>query len=299
MQRLAIAYWFAKCAFSALVLLFACGVATAWFGSGLQLPSKTTRELIAFVLNRYVREPVPAVVLVGSSLTFQLSEEFFAIHSLRNLGIPGGSPVTGLEIVANSSRLPKIILVEANVLSRSIDTSLVERYSGIGAAGPLFFRPVKAAIAGYEGWRHPPPSQVQVSTELNTELNRLLAKPPSDFDNRVYTDRAIQQFYDEDPTVAARMNVERIEQLMRSVEQRGARLLLFEIPYFAPLEEARFPKITREIVHAKFSDPERWLRIDFDRKELRWADGVHLDARSAVIIARSMGKALSSFLDPP
>ncbi len=288
MQRMAIVRWFAKCAFSALVLLFACGMATAWFGHGLQLPSNTTRDGTTIALNRYTQEPVPAVVLVGSSLTFRLSEEYFATPSVRNLAIGGGSPVTGLEIVANSPRLPKIILVEANVLSRSIDAALVERYSGNGAAGPLFFHPVKAAIAGYDGWRR----QARVSTDIN----RLLAEPPSDFDNRIYADRALQQFNDDDPTVAVRVNVARIEQLMRSVEQRGARLLLFELPYLAPLEESRFAKITSEIVHAKFSDPDRWLRIDFDRKELRWADGVHLDARSSLIIARSMDKTLSSLL---
>jgi len=72
--------------------------------------------------------------------------------------------------------------------------------------------------------------------------------------------------------------------------------LLFELPYLAPLEESRFAKITSKIVHAKFLDPDRWLRIDFDRKELRWGDGVHLDARSSLIIARSMDKTLSSLL---
>jgi len=282
---MAIVRWFAKCAFSALVLLFACGMATAWFGHGLQLPSNTTGDGTTIALNRYTQEPVPAVVLVGSSLTFRLSEEYFATPSVRNLAIAGGSPVTGLEIVANSPRLPKIILVEANVLSRSIDAALVERYSRSGAAEPLFFRPVKTAIAGYEGWLH-----------ASSNLSRLLAEPPSDFDNRIYVDRALQQFNDDDPTVAVRVNVARIEQLMRSVEQRGAQLLLFELPYLAPLEESRFAKITSEIVHAKFSDPDRWLRINFDRKELRWGDGVHLDARSSLIIARSMDKALSSLL---
>jgi hypothetical protein len=294
MQQMAIVRWFAKCAFSALMLLFACVMATAWFGNGLQLPSNTTRDGTAIVLNRYIREPVPAVVLVGSSLTFRLNEEYFATPSLRNLAIAGGSPVTGLEIVANGPRLPRIILVEANVLSRLVDAALVETYSRSDVAGSLFFRPIKAAIAAYEGWLHASPSHVEASTVLS----RLLAEPPSDFDNRIYADRALQQFDADDPTVAVRVNVARIEQLMHSVEQKGTRLLLFELPYLGPLEESRFAKITSEIVHAKFPDPDRWLRIDFDRKELRWRDGVHLDERSSLIIARAMDKALSSLLGP-
>ena len=62
-----------------------------------------------------LREPMPDIVLVGSSLTFRLKEEYFATRGLRNLALAGGSPVTGLEIVANQPRLPQYILVEANV----------------------------------------------------------------------------------------------------------------------------------------------------------------------------------------
>jgi hypothetical protein len=126
----------------------------------------------------------------------------------------------------------------------------------------------------------------------------LLAQPPSDFDNRNYADRALQQFNAEDPTLAARMNAKRIEQLIPAVEQGGARLLLFELPYSEQLEESRSAKITRQIVHTKFPDPERWLRIDSTRRELRWADGVHLDERSAVIVTQSIDRALSSLLGP-
>jgi hypothetical protein len=294
MQQISAVQWLAKCGFSAVMLLFASGLATAWFGNGLQLPSTTTRDGALLVLNRYAKERIPDVALVGSSLTFRLKEEYFATSSLRNLALAGGSPVTGLEIVANKSRLPKIILVEANVLSRPTDDALVARYSRDVAAEPLIFRPIRTAVAAYENWLHAAPSHAQVSSALS----RLLEEPPNEFDNRVYADRALQQFNAEDPTAAVRMNAERIEHLRRAVEQRGARLLLFELPYSAPLEDSRSAKITREIVHAKFPDPDRWLRIDFARGELRWADGVHMDERSALIVAQSIDKALSSLPGP-
>ena len=294
MQRMSVVQWFAKCGFSAVTLLLACGFATAWFGNGLQLPSTTTRDGTLITLNRYAKEPIPDVVLVGSSLTFRLKEEYFATPRLRNLALAGGSPVTGLEIVANQPRLPRIVLVEANVLSRPTDTALVERYSRSVDAEPVFFRPIRTAVAAYESWVHAPLSHTQVSFALS----RLLAQPPSDFDNRIYADRALQQFNAEDPTLAARMNIKRIEQLIPAVEQRGARVLLFELPYSDQLEDSRSAKITREIVHTKFPDPERWLHIDSTRRELRWADGVHLDERSAVIATQSIERALSSRLGP-
>ena len=152
MQGMSEVRWLAKCGLAAAMLLLACGFATAWFGHGLQLPSTTTRDGTLITLNRYVKEPVPDLVLVGSSLAFRLKEEYFATLWVRNLALAGGSPVTGLEIVANQPQLPKIILVEANILSRPTDTALVEKYSRRDNTKPLFFRPIRTAIAAYENW---------------------------------------------------------------------------------------------------------------------------------------------------
>jgi hypothetical protein len=292
MQRMSAARWLAKCGVTAAILLIACRFATAWFGGGLQLPATTTRDGTLITLNRYAKEPTPDIVLVGSSLTFRLKEEYFAMARLRNLALAGGSPVTGLEILANQQRLPRIVLVETNVLSRPTDTALVERYSPSASAEPLFFRPVRAVVAAYENWLHAPLSHAQVSVALS----RLLKEPPSDFDTRIYADRALRQMNAEDPTVAVRINTKRIAQLIQEFERRGARLFLFEVPYSEKIEESRSVKVTREIVHSEFPDENRWLRINLARNELRWADGVHLDERSAVIVAQSIDGALSSLL---
>jgi hypothetical protein len=246
-------------------------------------------------LNRYVREPIPDVVLVGSSLTFRLKEEYFTTPRLRNLALAGGSPVTGLEIVANQPRLPRVILVEANVLSRSTDAALVVKYSRADDARPLFFRPIRFAVAAYENRLHAALNHAQVSSSLRQLLNQ----PPSDFDNHVYVDRGLEQWNADDPTAAVQMNVTRFAQLIPAIERRGARVLFFELPCSAQLERSRFAKITREIVHTAFPDPGQWLHIDYDRGELRWADGVHLDERSAVIVTQSIDEALSSLPGSP
>jgi hypothetical protein len=282
--------WLAKCGLSTAVFLIACGFSTARFGNGLQLPAATTRDGTLITLNRYVRESIPDIVFVGSSLTFRLKEEYFTTPKLRNLALAGGSPVTGLEIVASQPRLPRIILVEANVLSRPVDVTLVEKYSRSGRTEPLFFRPIRTAVAAYENWLHAPLGHTQVVSILS----QLLEQPPSDFDNHIYVDRALRQLNAEDPTDAVGLNVTRIEQLILAIEPKGTRVLLFELPYSKQLEDTRSVKITRDIVHAKFNDPARWLRIDVVEPELRWADGVHLDERSAVIVAQSIDKTLSS-----
>ena len=77
------------------------------------------------------------------------------------------------------------------------------------------------------------------------------------------------------------------------VEQRGARVFLFELPYSEP-KGSRFAATTRQIVRAAFPDSNRWLPIEVNRSELRWADGVHLDERSAVVVAQAMERALAA-----
>ena len=282
------ARWLMKCGVAAAIVLIACGFATARFG-GLQIPATTTRDGTMITLSRYLREPVPDIVLVGSSLTFRLKEEYFATPGVRNLALAGGSPLTGLEIVANQPRLPRVILVEANILNRPTDAALVERYSR-GDTEPLFFRPVRAAIAAYEQRLHAPRTHQQVAAELR----RVVEQPPSTFDNRIYAERALQQFNSEDLADAARLNVERMRDLIRRLEQRGVQVLLFEAPYVESIDGSRFATMSREIVRAAFPESKAWLPIELNRSELRWTDGVHLDERSAVLMTQAMERAVAS-----
>jgi hypothetical protein len=226
-------------------------------------------------------------VLVGSSVTWRLKEEYFAQPGVRNLALAGGSPVTGLEIVARQSRLPKVVLIETNVMSRSVDPTLVARFTG-KELSEMFLRPVRTAVAVYELWNHAPPDPARV----RTTLEGLLGQPPSSFDNRVYVERAVEQMNTEDPAAAARANVVVIRQLIAEIEQRGAKALLIEIPLAPEIEETRSAKVTRDIVREAFPDGNTWLTIVAPPAQLRWADGVHLDERSALVVARAIEKAL-------
>lgn len=271
------------------MLLLACRLATMWIGGSLQQPAVTTRDGNVVTFNRYFAEPVPDIVLVGSSVTFRLKEEYFSRPRVRNLALSGGSPVTGLEIVAKQHRLPKTILIETNVLSRAVDTELVERFSGGGRAATLFLRPVRAAIAAFETWNHAPPNAAQARAARED----LLRQPPSAFDNHVYVERAVKEENAADPTTAARANAGLIKQLIGDLERRGARTLLIKIPFSPELEQTRSARVTAEIVQSTFPDRNAWLQIDPPPAELRWADGVHLDERSALIVVRAIENALA------
>ena len=283
------ASWIAKCAFAAALLLIACRLATALLGGGLQMPATTTGDGSLYTLNRYVAGPTPDIVLVGSSLTFRLKESYFTSSSLRNLALAGGSPVTALAVVAGQQHLPKLILVETNVLSRPVDEALVERYAAGTSTEPTFLRPVRALVAAEENFAHAPPSRNQ----LRIELDRLLAQPPSSFDNSVYLARVLRE-QDEDPSAAVTANVERIKELITLAERKGARVFLFELPELPEVERARAVSITHTIVQAAFPEGSRWLHVNPATDQLRWADGFHLDERSAVIFARAMDREIAA-----
>ncbi|MET4389365.1 hypothetical protein ABIB73_005136 [Bradyrhizobium sp. F1.4.3] len=281
--------WLVRCAGVAVALLLACGLATARFGSAIQQPAVTTRDGTLVTLNRYLREPMPDIVLVGSSVAWRLKEEYFSLPRVRNLALAGGSPVTGLEILARQKSLPKIILIETNVFSREADATLIERFSGGARAEAPFLRPVRTAVAAYETWNHAAPNPAQA----RAERDRLLSQPPSTFDNKVYLGRALEQMNEGEPTVSARANAARIGELIDDIQRRGSRAFLIESPFAAEIEDSRFVRTNKKIVHAAFPDQALWLPINPPQKELRWADGVHLDERSALIVVRTIESALA------
>lgn len=281
--------WLVKCVCAAAAVLLACRLATSWVGASLQQPAVTTRDGSLVTFNRYVQESVPDIVLVGSSVAWRLKEEYFSLPRVRNLAIAGGSPVTGLEIVAKQRRLPKTILIETNTLSRALDKTMVDRFSGGGPAQPLLLRPVRTAIAAYETWNHAPPDPAQARVARED----LLRQPPSGFDNHVYVERAVQEMNTEDPTAAARANALRIKQLIAEIQSRGARALLVEIPLSPEIQPTRSARVTRTIMQDAFPDRSAWLSIDPPITELRWADGLHLDERSALVVVRAIETALA------
>ncbi|HEV3271439.1 MAG TPA: hypothetical protein VGZ93_04585, partial [Candidatus Methylacidiphilales bacterium] len=108
--------WFLKCGLAAaLSLLVYAAIALA---GPKAPPLQTSRDGALTILDRYVQEPVPRVLLVGSSLTARLNEEYFDTPNLKVLGLAGGSPITALEVVLARDRLPGTILIEMNILAR-------------------------------------------------------------------------------------------------------------------------------------------------------------------------------------
>ena len=276
--------WLLKCAIAAaLPLLVYAAIALA---GPKAPPLPTGRDGALTVLDRYVQEPVPTVLLVGSSLTARLNEAYFDTPDLKVVGLAGGSPITALEVALARDRLPKTILIEMDILNRSDDPALVQKFNGDGAA--TWPSPIRSAIAFYERWHHAPPDRNQAKAAVLA----LLRAPPSDFDNRVYVERAVREWSTADQGAIMTNNLATLQRLVEEIEARGSRVYLYSLPLAGALQNSAAAQATAAAAHARFSDDRRWLPLDGSLPDLRWADGVHLDERSAVMIAQQIDRFL-------
>ena len=138
----------------------------------------------------------------------------------------------------------------------------------------------------------PPPTPAQAAA------NRafLLRQPPGDFDNRVYIDRVVREQNVDDPTGEAvtRTNIKRMQELIPLLEQKGARVLLFDVPFPPAVRNTKRVHVTNDMLRAAFPDRARWLALSVPDTELRWPDGGHLDERSSIIVARAIDQVVAA-----
>jgi hypothetical protein len=272
--------WFLKCGITAALSLSVYTVISVAGPRAPPLPAG--REGTVTLLDSYVNEPVPAVLVVGSSFTARLNEEYFDTPDLKVLGLAGGSPITALQVALARDRLPKIILIEMNILERGEDSELVQKFAQVNV--PIWPRPIRSAVAFYEHWRHPPPDRAQARAAAAA----LLRGPPSDFDNRIYVERALRGWSTAPVAASVTNDLTTLKRLVDKIEVRGSKAYLYLLPVSGPLEGSTYAKVTAEAAHAAFPDDRQWIQIDGSLPDLRWTDGAHLDERSGFMIAKQI-----------
>jgi hypothetical protein len=232
-------------------------------------------------LSRYALEPTPDIVLVGSSMTFRLYEDYFQTK-LRNISISGGSPLTGLAIIASYASLPRVVLVETNIMSRQIEFELVEKFGKNGPAAFQWFKPYRAAISFmYYCLKHRSENvaELRSSTAASYEISASLHQAADAFSN-TNTDEAMAE------------NAQTMKRLVGTLESHGCKVYFYELPYPGKLGSSHFAETARTLVHDAFPDPRQWPRFDYHLQDLRWADAAHLDERSAALVAYAMDDVL-------
>jgi hypothetical protein len=285
--------WFLKFGSAALLLLACCWLAPRFFTHIPQFPPTTTDQQQFVILDRYLRLPARSIALVGSSLAVRLKEEFFEHENVRNLALPGGSPLTGLALmVADTRPPPRVVVVEANVFDRSADMNLVLKVAH-GNYLNTMLRPFRSLAASYQSARDF--SQPKFDAE---KRRAVLGAPVATHNNQKIIEETLLAWSSPgyDPSIAANTNAART--LVADLEARGTTVYFYELPVPPELENAHYVVTTRESLRRRFGSEEgQWLRLEYPAEELRWDDAIHLDERSAVLVSQLLDNAINKKLD--
>jgi len=129
MQRTQKLIWLAKLVGGAAAGLVFLGCISSLIASGPEIQATEIDGEAAPTLIAYRNERTPTSVLIGTSMTYLLKEQYFLPMQIRNLAIPGRSILTGLQIVASYPKLPDNIFVETNVMIWNVDREFVQKFS--------------------------------------------------------------------------------------------------------------------------------------------------------------------------
>jgi hypothetical protein len=255
----------------------------------------TTGEVQEEIFDRYFKLPNPEVVIAGSSLAWHLREQYFARGSVRNVALPGGSPLTALAIIdAAPSAQPRAVAVETNILDRTIDKSLFDKFKDARRPRPPL--PLMRTLAAW--YEKASPGEIPLSAEM---IRSVLAAPPAPDRSKV----SVASIWDDWNRNPARQTMLERARLLKSLaeklEAQGIRVFFFEMPYPSQLSESRYAIVSRDVFAEIIpKDDKRRLSPDYPMDELRSeADGVHLDDRSALIFAIALDRAIQAKLAGP
>jgi len=214
-------------------------------------------------------------------MSYRLHEGYFSLP-VRNLSIGGGSPITGLAIIASFQELPKLILVEANILSRPLDTALLEQFGANSREPYQWFKPARAAISALYYW-----GKYRSEAE---NVARLPTTQPAEYDITQSVAEAYDENHRPDWERLMRPNVDHLKSLADALASRGCKILLFEMP--SPTQETPYAKTARALAREAFPNAGQWITIQDSDHQLRWLDASHMDERSAIITAGQIVAAL-------
>ena len=280
-------HWLIKFAATLAVLWMCCWAAPRLVADFPQFPPVTTGQVQEEVFDRYFKLSRPDIAIVGSSLAYHLKDWYFERGDVRNVALPGGSPLTALAVIADSpSARPRAIAVETNILDRTMDQGLFEKFGSV--TRPQAPLPVMRTLAArYEGGNG--------TLSYNArKISAIKAAPPAPDRSEASVSTSWGDWNRDLDRKALREHARQLSSLTAKLEGQGVRIFFFEVPYPSRLNESRYARTAREIFDEVFApDDKRRLALDYPLDQMRSeADGVHLDERSSVIFAAALDRAI-------
>jgi hypothetical protein len=279
-----------------VVLAAAWAVAAPRFAALHYAPARlTSPEANLGALVKYAAAKDRNVAWVGSSLTAVLSERYFTIPGSYNLGMSGGSPVTALKILQRLEPLPKVAIVEIDVLELPVDHTLADR------PWEYFSQPIVAIFANFYDPLYLIPAAIYYRPEkIRSQAQarrKALLEEPSYYRGLSASERAeahrLEAWQANLPLEES--NATEINQIKTYLQARGVKVYFINLPFPPEIQRLPFSTVPQSLV-SKSAHFDCDVCIDLTRllpmDEMGWSDGRHMNERSSVMVIDAMEKLI-------
>lgn len=116
-----------------------------------------------------------------------------------------------------------------------------------------------------------------------TSEEAILQNPPASEYNQIVLASILTEWNNPDCDRIIRKNAKELKNIVETLEIEGVSVFFYELPLDPALAQSRHMKTSRSALAEVFGyDNDRWLSLKYPADEIRWANGVHLDERSAI-----------------
>lgn len=237
-------------------------------------------------------------VIVGTSLSSVIPQEALPARTY-DLALYGQSVYESMEIVKRNNQLPKTILIESNLLAKGVQGGLVD-----GLFLPVV-SPLKKYVPSLQEKNHPVIYSLQLlrdkkeGTGETTSVTQVQNKPepvqPATDEIQVapITDPEVLQaeaakvaqgfrnFNLPPDPILLKKNTELMKQYIRWFQEKGVRIVMFEVPESTKTCESPLTTGIREASHAIAAEMQVPIFDMPDCSLYETVDGVHLNTASA------------------
>jgi hypothetical protein len=219
-------------------------------------------------ITRYLREPSPDIVLVGSSVGGRLLPSYFEENGARvlNLGLDGSCPMFAFEVIRIRAERPRLILLDTSTLFSKLGVNdavlrdaMESLTTKLGPAVPFFrpeMRPLAIVYNKLKSWKE--------SATLGQKCAPVIESPA--------------QSASEEPETYAD-----VKAALQKFKAEGVEIIFLDIPHGAGWAmPSRGPaRQLAEELGCLFLQPGLSFSSEGDNT-MRFTDGIHLDAPSAM-----------------
>lgn len=243
------------------------------------------------------QKKIPKTVVIGSSMAHRLRPKLLEKEGIANLSLAGKSIFDGLEVLIRTGKIPKLVLVEINMLTRPADEDFTK----------ALFSPVSNEIKAIvpalrDSYR--PITHLQRAILLS---HRLLFRNASNRRSGIRVDNhsgnteelkhslfesLLQQQVRAFSSLSTEGEIEKIVMTLKSrieqIKKMGGKVVLFEMPMHPKICRSLNMKYIRSAI-AKYLPIDRYKQLTRpDCKHYHTADGLHLTPVEAKYFSRNL-----------